>query len=228
MEQVLMWGLIPPILLIVYMYRLDKVEQEPVGLIAKTFVFGMISVIPAVIMELVFGAILDRVYPGYTEGTLYVLIENFVVVAFSEEFCKRMMANFAVWKRPEFNFHFDAIIYYATSALGFAAAENIMYMSNFGTEIAISRMIPVHTICGIFMGYFMGWAKTASLNNEHSKCKRFKWFGLLVPILIHGTWDFCLSTMSVAAVLAVYALIIILTIVAARMMHREAKMDQPI
>ena len=208
-----MWGLVPPVLLMVYMYRIDKVEKEPVGLIFKTFIFGMISVIPAIILELGLGFVLDMVYPGYTKGTVYNLIYFFLVVGFSEEFSKRLMATISVWKSPEFNYHFDAIIYYATSALGFAALENIMYMTQFGAEIAISRLIPVHVVCGIFMGYFMGWAKTAEL------------IGLLIPILIHGTWDFCLTTESDAAIYFVLVMIIVLTLIAFRLIHKEAAKD---
>ena len=215
-----MWGLVPPVLLMVYMYRIDKVEKEPVGLIFKTFIFGMISVIPAIILELGLGFVLDMVYPGYTKGTVYNLIYFFLVVGFSEEFSK-----ISVWKSPEFNYHFDAIIYYATSALGFAALENIMYMTQFGAEIAISRLIPVHVVCGIFMGYFMGWAKTAELDGWTKLCKRRKMIGLLIPILIHGTWDFCLTTESDAAIYFVLVMIIVLTLIAARLVHREAEKD---
>ena len=225
MKSILLWGLVPPILLMMYMYRLDKVEKEPVGLVFKTFIFGMISVIPAIILELGLGYVLDLVYPGYTQGSLYNLLYYFLVVGFSEEFSKRLMANAAVWKSPEFNYHFDAIIYYATSALGFAALENIMYMTQFGAEIAISRLIPVHVICGIFMGYFMGWAKTAELDGMRDVCGRRKMIGLIIPIIIHGTWDFCVSSESETAVLFVLGMIIVLTLIAFRMIHREAKKD---
>lgn len=225
MRAILLWGLVPPILLMNYMYKLDKVEKEPVGLVFKTFIFGMISVIPAIILELVLGYVLDMVYPGYTQGPLYNLIYFFLVVGFSEEFSKRLMVNVAVWKSPEFNYHFDAIIYYATSALGFAACENIMYMTEYGAEIAISRLIPVHVICGIFMGYCMGWAKTAELNGMMDLCKRRKVVGLIIPIIIHGTWDFCVSSESDAAVGFVLIMIIVLTIAAFRMVHRVANND---
>ena len=63
MRAILMWGLVPPLLLMMYMYRIDKVDKEPVGLIFKTFIFGMISVIPAIILELGLGFVLDMVYP---------------------------------------------------------------------------------------------------------------------------------------------------------------------
>lgn len=225
MRTILLWGLVPPILLMMYMYKLDQIEKEPVGLVLKTFIFGMISVIPAIILELGLGFVLDMVYPGYTKGTVYNLIYYFLVVGFSEEFSKRLLANISVWNSREFNYHFDAIIYYATSALGFAALENIMYMTQFGAEIAISRLIPVHVVCGIFMGYFMGWAKTAELRGQTALCKRSKRIGLLVPILIHGTWDFCLTTESDAATYFVLVMIIVLTLIAFRLIHKEAGRD---
>ena len=100
-----------------------------------------------------------------------------------------------------------------------------MYMTQFGAEIAISRLIPVHVICGIFMGYFMGWAKTAELDGMRDVCGRRKIIGLIIPIIIHGTWDFCVSSESETAVLFVLGMIIVLTLIAFRMIHREAKKD---
>ena len=49
--------------------------------------------------------------------------------------------------------------------------------------------------------------------------------GLLIPILIHGTWDFCLTTESDAAIYFVLVMIIVLTLVAVRLVHKEAAKD---
>ena len=75
------------------------------------------------------------------------------------------------------------------------------------------------------MGYFMGWAKTAELDGWTKLCKRRKMIGLLIPILIHGTWDFCLTTESDAAIYFVLVMIIVLTLIAFRLIHKEAAKD---
>jgi hypothetical protein len=49
---------LPGILLIAYVYKQDKIEKEPKGLLIKLMLFGVLSIIPAVIAELIGGAIL--------------------------------------------------------------------------------------------------------------------------------------------------------------------------
>lgn len=51
MLYVLMIGMIPAIALIVYIYHLDSVEREPVGLIMKLFFLGGISTVIASLLE---------------------------------------------------------------------------------------------------------------------------------------------------------------------------------
>ena len=74
-------------------------------------------------------------------------------------------------------------------SMGFAAFENILYVSQDGLEVALLRAftaIPAHATFGIIMGYFMGKAKFS--NNK------IKWnlIGLCSAILLHGTYDFFL------------------------------------
>jgi RsiW-degrading membrane proteinase PrsW (M82 family) len=73
--------------------------------------------------------------------------------------------------------------------MGFAAVENIMYVSQGGLEVALLRAftaIPAHATFGVLMGYFMGKAKFS--NNK------MKWnlIGLSSAILFHGAYDFFL------------------------------------
>lgn len=111
-------ALLPTIVLVAWIYRQDKVEKEPKGLLWKIFLFGVLSVIPAMILEIIFEEILLVFVEGYT--LYYVILENFIGVALIEELCKRKAAKMAVWKHPAFNYKFDAIVYCVTSALGLA------------------------------------------------------------------------------------------------------------
>lgn len=51
-------ALLPTIVLVAWIYRQDKVEKEPKGLLWKIFLFGVLSVIPAMILEIIFEEIL--------------------------------------------------------------------------------------------------------------------------------------------------------------------------
>lgn len=51
-------GLLPAIVLVVWIYRQDKFEKEPKSLLRKVFLFGDLSLIPAVILKLLLEEVL--------------------------------------------------------------------------------------------------------------------------------------------------------------------------
>ena len=44
----------PPLLIAYYIYQKDKYEKEPKELIIKSFLFGCLTVIPVLILEIIF------------------------------------------------------------------------------------------------------------------------------------------------------------------------------
>lgn len=60
MSYLLFFGLIPPIILLIYIYKLDKIEKEPPRMILRLFLFGIFSVIPAMFLEAFGMFALDR------------------------------------------------------------------------------------------------------------------------------------------------------------------------
>ena len=43
----LLAAVIPPVFLMYKIYKIDRVEREPIGLILKLFLFGMLITLPA-------------------------------------------------------------------------------------------------------------------------------------------------------------------------------------
>ena len=84
----------------------------------------------------------------------------------------------------------DGIVYAVMISLGFATVENIAYV--FGSEgqeiqVAIARMltaIPLHAVCGIILGYYVGLAKFKS--NGAS----LLYTGLLLAVLVHALYNY--------------------------------------
>ncbi len=223
-------ALIPPLLLAVYIYRLDSVEREPAGLLARLFILGAISTIPAMILEEIGGAILEMFIPS-SMTTLYLLIENYIVVAWSEEGGKHFMLKRGSWNHPAFDYVFDGVVYGVMTSLGFAAAENILYLMNFGIGIAPVRAftaIPLHGIAGIFMGHYYGMAKAAEQRGYADDARRNHLLSMLVPILIHGTYDFAASSDNEIISILFFVGIIILDIVAFRKVRAYARADEAI
>ncbi len=224
-------SVIPPLILLAYIYKLDAIEHEPVSMLVKIFIFGMLATIPAIILEVIGDTILI-IFGIYSLPGLYTPLIVFLVVAPAEEFCKRSAARLIAWNSPEFNYRFDAVVYWMSAALGFAAAENIIYLFDVPFTQLLSaaavRMIPVHTICGLFMGHYLGQAKAAEAAGNAPLKKRYMRLSLIIPILIHGCYDFGVSVDSSIIPSLTLLGVVILTSTAFRSLKRYAAEDQAI
>ncbi len=123
-----MSGVIPAILAMWLVDRLDAVRPEPRRLRRLVVFWGMMSVIPAILLEVALtqhvGALLSPPELTY-QGASF---KAFVVAAAVEEGCKIAVIYWVVWKRPEFDERMDGIIYASRAGLGFALVENVMYL----------------------------------------------------------------------------------------------------
>ncbi len=219
-------GMVPSFLLIWYIYRLDKIEKEPFGLIVKLFVFGGLSTISATILELLFSSILGNFL--YSGTILYQIISNFLIIALVEEGGKRFVLRKVTWKNPNFNYRFDAVVYAVTVSLGFAAFENVLYIISYGDSIAPIRAItsiPLHCIAGVFMGHYYGQAKYMHDLGRESMRKYFMALAIIIPVLIHGFYDFC-ATYDNAELSVVFLIYIVaLDIFAYRSVKKFSRQD---
>lgn len=198
------------IVLMVYMYKKDRAEKESPRLLFRLVMLGVVSTFLAVVTE----TLGMNLLAGMSMSKMtYSLVENFVVVAFSEECFKYIVMKRATWKNPEFNCSFDAVVYAVFVSLGFALWENIGYTYSYGLSTAIVRAftsIPGHATFGIYMGAYYGLAKLAELEGKQALSKRYRIFAVLVPVLLHGAYDFLASGRSVAATAAFAIFILIM------------------
>jgi RsiW-degrading membrane proteinase PrsW (M82 family) len=124
-------GMIPALIAMWLVDRLDAKRPEPLSLRVKVSLFGALSVIPAMIIELILSSTVGaHLSPEFTyQGASF---NAFVVAGATEEACKILMVYWIVWRRPEFDERMDGIVYAARAGLGFALVENVMYL--FGQE----------------------------------------------------------------------------------------------
>ena len=163
----LLAALLPAIILLIRVYKLDKIEKEPRPLLVKLVIVGALSGVAASLIEAVLTRLLNRYYSGSELG--YLLLENFVAVALVEELCKHWPVRRFAWKHPAFDYRFDAVVYCVFSALGFAALENILYVAQFGLSVAVPRAllsVPGHFFFAVYMGIYLGEAKRAEREGE--------------------------------------------------------------
>lgn len=221
-------ALLPPFYLFYKIYQKDTIELESSGLIIRLFLYGALTTVAASVLELAGTFLLNRT--GLNQGgILYLLIDNFIVIACAEEGVKRFALKKLTWKSPEFNFLFDGVVYAAAVSLGFAAAENVMYVTGFGglgtAFIRAFTAIPLHCITGIYMGHFYGMAKFAENRNNPAAKKVYWTQSMLMPVLLHGLYDFLASMEGEFSTLAFYVLVIVVEIVALRQLNTYAVQD---
>ena len=183
----LLLALAPIVVILIYIYVKDKYEKEPIGLLLKNFFLGAVV---SIIITLVLGFAADIIFPITDEKSiLQQFVKAFFVVALVEEFSKYIIVKYYAQKKTDFNEPFDGIVYAVVVSMGFAALENVLYVSQYGVTTGLTRAftaVPAHATFGILMGYFMGKAKFS--NNR----VKYNLLGLLIATLFHGAYDFFL------------------------------------
>ncbi len=177
----------PGIAICIYIYFKDKYKREPLGLLVLSFILGMLSIIPAFILEMTFGGGIDQMAG---KPILTVAFYAFIIVGLSEEISKYFVVRFFAFKRLSFDEPFDGIVYTVMVGMGFATLENIGYVYEHGMATGIFRMfisVPAHATFAVLMGYHIGLAKFDPANR-----KRHLFYALLWPVFFHGTFDFFL------------------------------------
>ena len=186
-------SLIPSILLGNYIYKNDKVEKEPTKLLFGCFIGGVISGVIVILMYL-----LGFDYQMNMNDQISILIYSFITVSFIEELAKFLLLYFITYKNKEFDYLYDSVVYASFLGLGFAIFENLIYMlGDINLLTIISRgfiTLPAHIFFGVFMGYYLGLSKKNEIEND--KKSKYKYLGkaLVIPVLLHGFFDYCLFT----------------------------------
>lgn len=178
--------------LLTFFYVRDRYDKEPRHLLIKVFVCGMLITLPAGALSFLGIRVLEQVVP--VASRLFLFLENYLFIGFLEEYFKYLVVWRIVFYHPAFNEPYDGMIYAITASLGFAAVENVLYVANGGMQVAILRgllSVPGHALFAAAMGYYFGLAKFAANTRQQRRWLRQ---ALLLPTLLHGTYDLLLST----------------------------------
>jgi len=177
-------GILPALMLVAFIYWVDKYQREPVSWILKSFWYGATACVPAVLLEMMWPAAdLDTM-----GGDLYY---SFIVTALSEEGMKFLFFLLLVRANPHFDERVDGIVYAACVGMGFAGLENIGYLLTDVEHLAMLGAaralisVPGHFFYAVFMGYYYALA----VYGWHRRRKLMMCASLLVPTLLHGLFD---------------------------------------
>lgn len=178
-------ALAPGVAIGVYIYLKDHHEREPLGLLLRSFLFGVLSIFVTLIISLVIEQFITIDEASLSEQAVHA----FLIVALVEEFSKFIFVRGILYNNKHFNEPFDGIVYSVMVGMGFATFENILYVINGGFGTAIMRMftaVPAHAAFAVLMGFYLGKAKF-----EHKK-SYYALHALGVATLFHGAYDYCL------------------------------------
>lgn len=227
MDLLVFITLLPSYLLGKYVYNMDRIEKEPKGLLIKLFIAG----IGAILLTLILSDVSKLLFPILESNDTDIktlFIYNYFGVGLIEEFSKWIFLLLCTWKNKNFNFLFDGIVYAVFISLGFATVENCLYVF-FGGGISTALLravlsVPGHVFFGVFMGYYYGLAR---MNKNLKKSTLFYLImSFILPVFLHGTFDFCLAVDSLMFV-AIYAIfVIILYIISFKKIKQMSKNDK--
>lgn len=178
--SVLTAAVAPGVSLLTYLYLKDRYDTEPIHMVARMFLTGVLIVIPVMVIQ--------RGLELWWGSDPFVF--SFALSAGVEELIKWFLLYHIIFNHTEFDEPYDGIVYAASVSLGFATLENVLYAvfspMTFGT-LLIRALLPVtgHALFGITMGYYFGKAKFAL----GTRRKAFLAVSIALPILWHGIYD---------------------------------------
>lgn len=179
-------ALLPPILLLLFVWHKDA-TKEPFLRLLKAVIFGALISIPAVFWESFMGTLL---FNGEEPTTIIgTTLNAFLCAAVPEETLKLIALWLVLRRNPYFDEHFDGIVYAVCVSLGFAAVENVGYVLNHEeawVSVAVTRAlmaVPGHYAFAVFMGYY--YSMYHFVRHDTTTAISI----LLVPVLAHGIYD---------------------------------------
>lgn len=183
-------AVLPALVLCAFVFFKDRIEKEPLRLLALLFGAGAVSYVPSTMLE---RGILDLLNKGFADS-MHASAEGFVqftdpkseftylaLCAFLGFSLVRICIQwgilfFVTYRNKNFNHLFDGVVYSVFVSLGFAVAENVHFLIRNDVEFLLPKLItsvPCQLFIGIMMGYFytMGHMRYAANEIEEKLLK---------------------------------------------------------
>ena len=187
-------AILPTLALLLFFMYSDKFK-EPKKTVLSTFILGIFIIAPLEVFhygtEMIIGEPIE--YNAFFRA--------FFAAAFLEELFKFCVLFFFCTKFIEFNEPMDGIVYGLTASLGFAFWENLQYIYMPGREISESLQVawmraftavPSHAFDGVIMGFFIGRHYFRDYKTNTNLI-----LALLIPVTLHGFYDWVLMEESI-------------------------------
>ena len=218
--------ILPILLLVLYFYKKDTLK-EPRKLLQKLFFSGFLSALLVIFISII-GIIFFPSLANIENASLIkIFMYSFILVSLTEEFCKWIMIYKISYNHKEFDQFYDIVLYSVLVSLGFACFENFLYVIGNESQLFVSifrgiTAIPAHACFGVMMGYFLGLSKFNNNNNE----KKYFNLSLIIPIILHGTYDFLLLSNNIILVCIFLIFIVSMFIITILKIKKVIRLDK--
>lgn len=186
-------AVLPSILILVYFLRKDRARPEPAGTVAMVFFLGILSTLPAILLELG----IQYLGSGLQNSRyLYPPFRAYIVTGMVEEGLKLFIVMRFAFRRRHFDEIMDGIMLTVAAGMGFACLENVLYVIGRGFGVGILRAftsVPMHASVSAVMGYHIGIAR---FETGRSGRRKMIMRGFLTAVLLHGSYNLCIFAMT--------------------------------
>ncbi|MDP2649071.1 MAG: PrsW family glutamic-type intramembrane protease [bacterium] len=206
-------GVLPALAWLWFWRREDSRHPEPRRLIALAFLAGMVAVAVVIPVE-------KFVAPYLTsaQGLLPFILPASTLVfcawAAIEEICKYLAARFSVLGRRENNEPIDPVIYMVTVALGFAAAENTLFLLSPLSGSSLPQVIQTGdlrfvgaTLLHVLASAVIGVAIGLAFYKPKRTRRLYALYGVILAILLHSIFNFLIINTSEDNLLRTFGLV---------------------
>jgi RsiW-degrading membrane proteinase PrsW (M82 family) len=178
-------GILPALAWVWFWRREDSAHPEPRRLIALAFLAGMVAVGVVIPLE-------KMVQPYIADQTIL-----FTVWSAMEEITKYVLALLTVLHRWEDDEPIDPVIYMVTVALGFAAAENTLFLLSPLAGDTVTQTILTGdlrfvgaTLLHVLSSAVIGVALALSFYKKRRVKIRYAIAGVILASALHATFNF--------------------------------------
>lgn len=234
----LLGGVLPALIWLWFWHRQDKECPEPRGLVALSFMAGMVIVFFArPLLEIIVVAmptidrIVDLLAIKYSFITPTSATMQNILLSATEELGKYATVFFIAFHSHHFDEPIDAVIYLVTAALGFAAMENALYIlkdlaQGGSADVLLNGNLRflgatiLHTISSAFIGIAVAFSFYA-----HRLVKILSAaLGILAATLLHAQFNLSIiephGTMDILAIFSRYWVVIVGIIILVALIKR--------
>ena len=201
-------GLLPSFIWLYFLLKEDARHPEPKALIALTFIAGMLAVPLAIPLE------------HYAKVHLTDNVSVIVSWALIEEVLKYTMAAIFILWRNAVDEAPDYVIYMITVALGFASAENMLFLitplasgsllsSFFTDDVRFLGSTLLHVIASASIGFALAFStRYRPLGRIVAAA-----LGLILAVALHTTFNMLIITAGASSALSAFFLVWVVAVV---------------